>query len=102
MIPRMYSRILKNLIEEDIDHEPGEQARFQVEKSTSDNHFTLKIILKKQTHRKRQELLTFIDPEKACDNVLISQLLKAIKKLVVGSILINTSKCILESELQHH
>lgn len=65
---RIYSRVLRSLIEEDIkDKQPEEQAGFLTGKTTTDNNI--------ETHT------AFIALEKAYDSIPVSKLWQAMQKL---------------------
>lgn len=92
-IARIYSRILRNLIEEEIvNKQPEEQAGFRAGRSTTDNIFTLKIACEKRVQRNRETHIAMIDLEKAYDSVPLSELWGSLTQLKISDTLINATR----------
>lgn len=72
---RLYGRILRDLIETEYSNEEEEeQSGFRAGRSCTDNIFVLKQIIEKKTARNQEVHITFIDLQKAYDNVPITKL----------------------------
>lgn len=78
---RLYGRILRDLIENDIkENEEEEQSGFRAGRSCTDNIFCLKQIIEKRTARNIETHITFVDLQKAYDTVPISKLWKVLEQ----------------------
>lgn len=98
-LSRLYGRIIRDIIEQEYqEHQEEEQSGFRAGRSCTDNVFCLKQIIEKKTATNRDVHLTFVDLQKAYDNIPTKKLwevlqesnishtiIKAIQNLYEGS-----------------
>lgn len=76
-VNRVYGRIIRDKIEEEYQNQEEEkQCGFRSGRSCTENVFCLKQIIEKKLESNRQTYLTFVDLQKAYDNISISALWK--------------------------
>lgn len=97
MIGRLYGRVLKNIMEEQIKGKIGEdQAGFTAGRSTIDHIYTIQQLIEKKKAKNRAVHLAFIDLKKAYDTVPRQQLWKAMTNTNIHPQIINAVKNLYE------
>lgn len=92
-LSRLYGRILKELIEEEVsDSEEEEQSGFRAGRSCTDNVFCLKHLIEKKTAKDQEIHITFIDLQKAYDTVPIVKLWEVLEESGMNRTLIQAVK----------
>ena len=96
LLANLYDRILSNRLLEWVKIN-NEQTAFQKGKGTIDHIFILRIIIALVKLNNATLYIGFFDLSKAFDRVSMYLLLKALVKMAVGSVMLNTLKCIYSS-----
>ena len=90
---RLYGRIIKHFLEENYKHlEIEEQAGFRTGRSTIDNIFCLTQMIEKTVQYRNSLHLTFIDLEKAYDNIPISKIWTTLRNMEINCKIIKAMK----------
>ena len=93
LIANLYDRVLSNRLLQWVKIN-DEQTAFQKGKGTIDQIFMLRIIIALVKINKATLYVGFFDLSKAFDRVSRFLLLKALVKMGIGSVMLNTLKCI--------
>ncbi|KAF2890516.1 hypothetical protein ILUMI_15657 [Ignelater luminosus] len=90
---RIYSRVVRNKLEEAIEGKIGEnQAGFTAGKSCIDHIYTVKQLPEKKRAKNKNMHIAFIDVRKACDSVPRAEIWKAMQDMGIKRNLIQAIK----------